>query len=101
MAELSGVAAWLVLACLVGISLSLLMTFLRLLLGPALSDRVVALDLVSYQSIALMLVYAVYMGQPGFLDVALVLALVAFFGTVAFAGYIEYTSKAERESTQS
>jgi multicomponent Na+:H+ antiporter subunit F len=97
MVEISGVTAWFVLACLVGIALSLLMTFTRLLKGPVLADRVVALDLVSYQSIALMLVYAVYMGQPGFLDVALVLALVAFFGTVAFAGYIEHASKSKEE----
>lgn len=92
MVELSGAAAWFVLACLVGIGLSLIMTFIRLLMGPVLADRVLALDLVSYQSIALILVYAVYMGQPGFLDVALVLALVSFFGTVALAGYIEYVS---------
>ena len=97
MIEISGITEWVVLACLLGVGASLLMTFLRLLLGPSLSDRVVALDLVSYQSIALILIYAVFMGRPGFLDVALVLALVAFFGTVALAGYIEYVSTVESE----
>jgi len=97
MVEISGITEWLVLACLVGIGVSLIMTFLRLLQGPSLADRVVALDLVSYQSIALILVYAVFMDRPGFLDVALVLALVAFFGTVALAGYIEYVSDVETD----
>lgn len=97
MLEMSAVTEWFVLACLVGIGGSLLMTFVRLLQGPSLSDRVVALDLVSYQSIALILVYAVFMDRPGFLDVALVLALVAFFGTVALAGYIRYVSGTRTE----
>ena len=97
MLEFSSITAGLVFACLVGIGASLLLTVLRLLQGPALSDRVVALDLVAYQSIALMLVYAIFMDQPALLDVALVLALVAFFGTVAFAGYIEYVTKREKE----
>ena len=40
-------------------------------------------------SVGFMAVYAVYTGQPLLLDVALVVALVSFLGTVAFAFYIE------------
>lgn len=97
MVALSGTAAWFVSACLVAIAASLVMTVIRLLRGPTLPDRVVSLDLVAYQAIALMLVYAVLMGQPAFLDVSLVLALVAFLGTVAFARYIENYALSEAD----
>jgi len=100
MVELSGAVAWFVSACLIAIAASLVMTVIRLLRGPALPDRIVSLDLVAYQAIALMLVYAVLTGQPVFLDVSLVLALVAFLGTVAFARYIEYVSVAEAGPVQ-
>ena len=100
MVEISGAAAWFASACLIAITVSLVMTVIRLLRGPTLPDRVVSLDLVAYQAVAFMLIYAVLTGQPAFLDVSLVLALVAFLGTAAFARYIEYFSVAEREATQ-
>ncbi|MFP4229357.1 MAG: monovalent cation/H+ antiporter complex subunit F [Salinivenus sp.] len=90
MIELSGLAGWVLYGCFAAVGISLLLTFVRLLLGPSLPDRIIALDLVAYQSVALMVLYAVATDQPNFLDVALVLALIAFLGTVAFARYLEY-----------
>jgi multicomponent Na+:H+ antiporter subunit F len=95
MAALGGPAAWFASACLVAVGASLVMTVIRLMRGPSLPDRVVSLDLVAYQAIALMLIYAILTGEPAYLDVSLVLALVAFLGTVAFARYIEYRSLPE------
>lgn len=83
---------WILYACMTGIALSIAMAFLRLLLGPSMPDRIIALDLIAYQAIALMVAYAVLTDQPNFLEVALVLALIAFLGTVAFALYIKYES---------
>jgi multicomponent Na+:H+ antiporter subunit F len=77
---------WSLLAVL---GLATILTFIRLLLGPTLSDRVVALDLLSAFGIGIISVYAILTGQPIFLDVAAVLALIAFLTTVAFAYYIE------------
>jgi multicomponent Na+:H+ antiporter subunit F len=77
---------WSLLAIL---GLATILTFIRLLRGPTLSDRVVALDLLSSFGIGIIGVYAVLTGQPIFLDVAAVLALIAFLTTVAFAYYIE------------
>jgi multicomponent Na+:H+ antiporter subunit F len=64
-------------------------SFVRLARGPSLPDRVVALDLIAVVSAAFMCVYAVETGQAVFLDTAIVLALIVFLGTVAFAQYIE------------
>lgn len=65
----------------------------RLLRGPSLPDRVVALDLLVSLGIGVAVVHAIYEDQPAFLDVAVILALVAFLGTVAFAAYVEASSR--------
>jgi len=61
----------------------------RLLQGPSLADRVVALDLVVVVLIALAALLAVRFEQSAFLDLAMVLALIAFLATAAFARYAE------------
>ena len=66
--------------------------FIRLLRGPSLSSRVIALDMMSILGIGIIAVYAVVTDQPVFVDVATVLALVSFLGTVAFAAYVERRS---------
>jgi multicomponent Na+:H+ antiporter subunit F len=52
-------------------------------------DRIVALDLMATLSIGFMTLFAVETGKTLFLDAAMVLALIAFLGTVAFARYLE------------
>jgi multicomponent Na+:H+ antiporter subunit F len=69
--------------------MAMLLTVIRLVIGPSLPMRVVALDLMSSLSVGFIAVYAVVTNQSVYLDVALVLALVTFLGTVAFAYYIE------------
>jgi len=64
------------------------LAFIRLVRGPSLPDRVVALDLLASLSIGWIAIYAIATNQSIFLDVALVLALLAFLGTVGFAYYI-------------
>jgi multicomponent Na+:H+ antiporter subunit F len=68
---------------------SMLMTLVRLVRGPSLPDRVVALDLMALLSIGVIAAYSVAADQPIFLDGAVVLALIAFMGTVAYAYFIE------------
>ena len=63
--------------------------FARVVRGPSLADRVIALDLLSVTLVAFAAVYAVRSGEVAFLDVSLALALVAFFTTVVFARYVE------------
>lgn len=69
-------------------SVAFLLAFLRLLRGPALPDRVVALDLMATIGIGFIAAYAVITNQRVFLDVATVVALLSFLATVAFAFYI-------------
>ncbi|MEN4013811.1 MAG: cation:proton antiporter [Chloroflexota bacterium] len=71
------------------ISLGLILTFIRLVRGPSLPDRVVAIDLAVALAIGIIACYAILFDQPAFLDVAIIIALISFLGTIAFAYYIE------------
>lgn len=61
----------------------------RLAKGPSLPDRVVALDMMTVAIVAFCGLAAISSGDPAFLDVALVLALVGFLATVALARFAE------------
>lgn len=69
--------------------LAMFAAFLRLVRGPSLPARVVALDMMAALAVGIIAVYAVATGQPIFLDVAIVLALIGFLSTVAFAHFVE------------
>ena len=71
------------------LSLTLAGVFFRLLRGPSLPDRVVALDLLSTMAIAIIAVVSIVADLSVLLDVATVIALTGFLGTIAFAYYIE------------
>ncbi len=68
---------------------ALLLALWRLVKGPTLSDRVVALDFISTCLIGMIVVDAIITGASYFLTVAIVAALVGFVGSVAFAMYIQ------------
>ncbi|NBB84228.1 MAG: pH regulation protein F [Alphaproteobacteria bacterium] len=61
----------------------------RVMRGPTLADRVVALDLVTLLAVAFLGVFAIISDVGAFLDVAITLALVGFLATLAFARYAE------------
>lgn len=69
--------------------LALFLAFIRLVRGPSLPDRVVALELCGTVIVGMIAVQAILTDQHVLIDVAIGLALVAFLGTVAFARYIE------------
>jgi multicomponent Na+:H+ antiporter subunit F len=71
------------------LTIAVILAFVRLVRGPTLPDRVVALDLIATLMIGIIAVYAIAIKEPVFLDLTLVLALLSFLGTIAFARYIE------------
>ncbi|MCH8535524.1 MAG: cation:proton antiporter [Flavobacteriaceae bacterium] len=75
------------------LSLSSVVVFIRFLIGPTIVDRVVALDLVITIGIGIIAIYSIINDKPTFLDIATILALIAFLGTVAFAYYLEKRNK--------
>jgi multicomponent Na+:H+ antiporter subunit F len=76
-------------AALALLGASVLLVLVRLVRGPDLANRVVALDLLSILGVGIASSAAVVSGDAVYLDVALILALIAFVSTVAFARYAE------------
>jgi multicomponent Na+:H+ antiporter subunit F len=76
-------------AALALLGASVLLVIVRLVRGPDLANRVVALDLLSILGVGIASAAAVVSGDAVYLDVALILALIAFVSTVAFARYAE------------
>ncbi|WNG35425.1 cation:proton antiporter [Archangium violaceum] len=70
------------------LALSVLLSLYRLLRGPSLPDRAVALDLIALQLTGAIAVYAVLTHEPVLLDAALVLAIISSLGTIAIARYL-------------
>ena len=74
---------------LVTLGLALLMAFVRLVKGPTLPDRIVAMDLFGVLVVGIIVVLAASTGVHATLDAAVVIALIGFVGTVAYANYVE------------
>lgn len=68
---------------------AVVLALVRLIRGPNIADRVVALDLIATIIVGMTAVLAIATSEPTFLSVSIVLALVAFLGTVAFAYYVQ------------
>ena len=69
--------------------LALVLTFVRVVRGPSLPDRVVALELFSTTVVGLVGVYAIRSGVSSFLDAAIVIALMGFLAAIGFARFLE------------
>jgi len=71
------------------LAVAAVLAFIRLVCGPTLPDRVIAIDLMGVLIVCLLVVVAASTAQRAFLDVAIVIALISFVGTVAYARYVE------------
>ena len=80
------------------LAISALLVFVRFLKGPTLSDRVITLDLLVTIGIGFICMYAVINDKPTFLDIAMILALIALLGTIAFSYYIEKKGRNNNDS---
>ena len=86
---LTGFTAWAMDAAFWMTGVAFVIAFLRLLRGPTLADRVVAIDLITMIVVLLLTLFGMAVDDGAYLDAAIALGLVAFLATVAFARYIE------------
>ena len=70
------------------IGLSLLLNIWRLLVGPSVPDRILALDTMYINSIALIILYGMSMGTALYYEAALLIAMLGFVSTVAVCKYL-------------
>ncbi|ABK44716.1 multiple resistance and pH regulation protein F [Magnetococcus marinus MC-1] len=74
-------------ATLAGVAM--ILVFVRFVLGPTVSDRVAAFDVLTIISITAIVMVALVSGRSIYLDVALIYALLSFLGVVVVARYKE------------
>jgi len=77
------------LICLIALILSVVAAIYRVYKGPSITDRVMALDNIGINIIAMIAVLSMYFRTTAYLDIILLLGILSFVGTIAFARYIE------------
>jgi multicomponent K+:H+ antiporter subunit F len=70
------------------IGLALLLNLVRLFNAPTITDRILTLDTITVNTIALVVLYGVWAGTGLYLEAAVLLALTGFVGTVAYCKYL-------------
>ncbi|MFC0444155.1 K+/H+ antiporter subunit F [Pseudidiomarina halophila] len=68
--------------------LSLLMNIIRLIRGPDLPDRILALDTIYINSLALLILLGIWHNTAFYFEAALLIAMLGFIGTVAAAKFL-------------
>jgi len=74
--------------CLFIVSLALALNLWRLVIGPSLPDRILALDTMYINAIALLVLYGIYQESAFYFEAALLIAVMGFVGTVVLSKYL-------------
>ena len=82
---------------LIFFGVAIAITFIRILLGPTFSDRVIAMDVIGVNLISAMAIVSILYKTKAFLDVMLILAILAFISTIAFSKFLERGAIIERK----
>ena len=70
------------------LGLSLLLSFIRLIKGPDTLDRILALDTLYINAIALVVLFGIYLDNALFFEAAILIAVMGFVGTIALSKYL-------------
>ncbi len=73
---------------LILVTAAVALSFWRLLRGPSIPDRILALDTLYINTIALLVLLGIHLSSALYFEVALVIAVMGFVGTVAACKYL-------------
>jgi len=82
------------------LTLAFFITVARVVVGPTLPDRIVALDMLVGAAIGYIAVIGVETGYSLYVDIAIALGLVGFLATVAFARFVEQRGMTEEDRAE-
>ena len=85
-------------AALVLFMLAIALSLYRVIIGPSLPDRAIALDTIGVNLISAIAIVSIVLNTKAFLEAILILGILAFIGTIAFSKYIERGVIVERKS---
>ena len=72
--------------------LALVFALLRLFRGPSSSDQIVALDLIASIVMGFILLYSLLVEREIYFDIAIIIAMISFLGTIAISIYLKQKS---------
>jgi len=70
------------------VSVASILSFSRLVMGPDMPDRILALDTLYINSIALLILLGIHLNSALYFEVALLIAVMGFIGTLALSKYL-------------
>lgn len=83
---------------LVIVALSMLGMLVRVIIGPSLADRVVALDAMGIQLMAIVALFSIFLGTKYMMVAILLIGILAFLGTAVFAKYMDKGKVVEHDN---
>jgi len=75
------------------LSISLVLCFLRLYIGPDVPNRTVAFDVIAIHTVAIVALFAIRNQSPFLIDVTIITGVLGFLGTVMLARYLEQSRR--------
>lgn len=70
------------------VSIAIILSFYRLIVGPETPDRILALDTLYVNSIAILILAGIYLNSMLYFEAALLIAVMGFVGTIALSKYL-------------
>ena len=78
-------------------TIAIALSLYRLIKGPSMPDRAIALDTVGVNLVSAIAIVSVFLSTKAFLDAILILGILSFIGTISFSKYIERGVLIERK----
>lgn len=88
-----------ILVLIIIVAFTLLAFIFRLIKGPSTPDRIIALDAIGVAIIALVGLFSIYVKTSFYIEIALLLAILSFIGTIAFSKFMEKGEIIDRDNT--
>ena len=80
--------AYVILLCMAILGVAAVLTLIRLVVGPEMPDRVLALDTLYINALALIVLFGIWLASDLFFEAALLIAVMGFVSTVAVGKHL-------------
>lgn len=79
-------------------SITIAISFYRVIKGPSMPDRIVGLDTIGVNLLSMVAIISIVFATKAYLEVILILGILSFIGTIAFSKFLERGVIIERKS---
>lgn len=80
--------SWSLIMAFSAVAISQILAMVRLVMGPNAGDRILALDTMVVNVIGMIVLLGIYQGSKLYFEVSLIIAMLGFVSTVAYARFV-------------